>query len=78
VLPILEAIVGALVSAFRSRASLVAENLVLRQQLGDFYLFTAPGGSSIVTRFRPSDGSLVQVATLSQTIVGAGVSTCAP
>ena len=30
---VLDAIVGALVSAFRSRASLVAENLVLRQQL---------------------------------------------
>ncbi len=30
---VLEAIVGALVSAFRSRANLVAENLVLRQQL---------------------------------------------
>jgi outer membrane protein assembly factor BamB len=45
---------------------------------GDFYLFTAPNGSSIVTRFRPSDGSLVQVASLSQIIVGAGVSTCAP
>jgi hypothetical protein len=30
---VLEAIVGALVSGLRSRASLVAENLVLRQQL---------------------------------------------
>jgi putative transposase len=30
---VLDAIVGALISAFRSRASLVAENLVLRQQL---------------------------------------------
>jgi hypothetical protein len=30
---VLDAIVGALLSAFRSRASLVAENLVLRQQL---------------------------------------------
>jgi len=49
---------------------------------GDFYLFTAPGGtgsSSIVTRYRPSDGSITQVATApSVTIVGAGVSTCAP
>jgi hypothetical protein len=49
---------------------------------GDFYTFTAPGGtgsSSIVTRYRPSDGSLVQVATApGLTIVGAGVSTCAP
>jgi hypothetical protein len=49
---------------------------------GDFYTFTAPGGinsSSIVNRYRPSDGSIVQVATTpGLTIVGAGVSTCAP
>ena len=49
---------------------------------GDFYLFTAPGGmgsSSVVTRYRPSDGSIAQVATApGVTIVGAGVSTCAP
>jgi hypothetical protein len=45
-------------------------------------LFTAPPStapSSIVTRYRPSDGSIVQVATApGLTIVGAGVSTCAP
>jgi hypothetical protein len=45
---------------------------------GDFYLFTAPTSSSQVTRFRPSDGSQTLVATLPSTIVGAGVSTCAP
>jgi hypothetical protein len=48
---------------------------------GDFYLFTAPGGlgaGSQVTRFRPSDGSQAVVAMLPTTIVGAGVSTCAP
>jgi hypothetical protein len=48
---------------------------------GDLYLFTAPGslfGSSRVTRFRPSDGSQVTMAMLDETIVGAGVSTCAP
>ncbi|NOU31677.1 MAG: hypothetical protein HOO96_27565 [Polyangiaceae bacterium] len=45
---------------------------------GDFYLFTGPGGSSVVTRYRPSDGSEVQVATYPSLIVGAGVSTCAP
>lgn len=45
---------------------------------GDFYTFTAPGGGSVVTRYRPSDGSLAQVAQTSLTIVGAGVSTCAP
>ena len=49
---------------------------------GDFYTFTTPGvgdPSSIVRRYRPSDGSIVQVATTPNlTIVGAGVSTCAP
>ncbi len=49
---------------------------------GDFYLFTAPGGvgtSSLVTRYRPADGSVTPVATApGVTIVGAGVSTCAP
>ncbi|MGH7281076.1 MAG: hypothetical protein ACRELY_06100, partial [Polyangiaceae bacterium] len=44
---------------------------------GDFYTFTG-GGPSTVTRFRPSDKSIVQVATYPSEIVGAGVSTCAP
>lgn len=48
---------------------------------GDFYTFTAPGGlgtPSVVTRYRPSDGTIVQVGGTPVTIVGAGVSTCAP
>ena len=45
---------------------------------GDFYVFHAPGGSSVVTRYRPADDSVTQVATLPSVIVGAGVSTCAP
>ena len=45
---------------------------------GDFYTFGAPGGSTVVTRFRPADGSIVQVASTNETVVGAGVSTCAP
>jgi hypothetical protein len=47
---------------------------------GDFYTFTAPDGTdTIVQRYRPSDGSIVQVAmTSGLTVVGAGVSTCAP
>jgi hypothetical protein len=47
---------------------------------GDFYTFTAPDGQdTIVQRFRPSDGSVVQVATTpGLEVVGAGVSTCAP
>jgi hypothetical protein len=43
---------------------------------GDFYIFT--GTPSTVTRFRPSDRSLTRVAMAAETIVGAGVSTCAP
>jgi hypothetical protein len=46
---------------------------------GDFYMFTSPDGmASIVQRYRPSDGTTTQVATLPSLIVGAGVSTCAP
>jgi hypothetical protein len=45
---------------------------------GDFFTFTAPSTSSVVTRFRPTDGSIVTVGQTAETIVGAGVSTCAP
>jgi hypothetical protein len=46
---------------------------------GDFYFFTSQqAGTSTVTRYRPADGTVVPVATLGKTIVGAGVSTCAP
>ncbi len=45
---------------------------------GDFYIFTAPEATTTVTRYRPADGSMVTVTTLPETIVGAGVSTCAP
>ncbi len=50
---------------------------------GDFYTFTAPESTdytTVVTRYRPSDGSIVEVAMAPPNvqIVGAGVSTCAP
>jgi hypothetical protein len=47
---------------------------------GDFYFFTSQNGvgSSTVTRYRPADGSITDVQTIARTIVGAGVSTCAP
>lgn len=51
---------------------------------GDFYLYTAPsallGGSTSVTRYRPSDGSIDTryMSNIGFRIVGAGVSTCAP
>jgi hypothetical protein len=45
---------------------------------GDFYLFTAPGAGSRVTRYRPSDNTVADLTNLPTRIVGAGVSTCAP
>jgi hypothetical protein len=50
---------------------------------GSFYLFTNPGGpqgdtTTVVQKYDPSAGTVVQIATYFQTIVGAGVSTCAP
>lgn len=45
---------------------------------GDFYMFHAPTGSTVVTRYRPANDTVAQVATFPSIIVGAGVSTCAP
>ena len=45
---------------------------------GDFYIFTSQGAGTTVTRYRPSDRSTQQIATLPETVVGAGVSTCDP
>jgi hypothetical protein len=46
---------------------------------GDFYMFTAPNNTtSVITRYRPSNDTHQQIATLPAVIVGAGVSTCAP
>ncbi len=54
---------------------------------GDFYAFVAPpapGGKcdplpfSVVWRYRPSDGTQEEIYKFNETIVGAGVSTCAP
>ncbi len=52
---------------------------------GDFYLFTNPGGvtaggstESIVQRYDPVANTVATIASYPLTIVGAGVSTCAP
>jgi hypothetical protein len=51
---------------------------------GSFYLFTAPDGSSRVTKFTPDPNNpntgttSIEVQSVGFTIVGAGVSTCAP
>jgi hypothetical protein len=45
---------------------------------GVFWVFTSPSGPSTVTKFDPQTLSETNVTTYSGTIVGAGVSTCAP
>jgi hypothetical protein len=45
---------------------------------GDFWIFTSPGGTTNVTRYDPGNQSETAMTTLGSTIVGAGVSTCAP
>ncbi len=46
---------------------------------GFFWIFTGPGGNTNVTRYDPGTFAETTVTTLSgRTIVGAGVSTCAP
>jgi hypothetical protein len=46
---------------------------------GDFWLFTNPNGTSQITQYKPVGGTATVVASnLPSSIVGAGVSTCAP
>ena len=45
---------------------------------GDFWIFTGDGMTTSVGRFRPADGTTTMPTTHPSTIVGAGVSTCAP
>lgn len=45
---------------------------------GDFYIFTSPSGASTVTKYDPVLQTETVVASHPSTIVGAGVSTCAP
>ena len=45
---------------------------------GYFWIFTAPSGTSTVTRYDPNTHTESNMTTLGSTIVGAGVSTCAP
>lgn len=46
---------------------------------GQFYIFTSPGmGTTDVDRFNPNDGTVTHITTIDVTVVGAGVSTCAP
>lgn len=45
---------------------------------GDFYMFNSPGGGTSVTRYDPVLKTETVVASHPSTIVGAGVSTCAP
>jgi hypothetical protein len=45
---------------------------------GDFWLFVGPGTKTDIFQYKPSDNSTTLVKTLTQVIVGAGVSTRAP
>jgi hypothetical protein len=46
---------------------------------GDFWIFTAePGGPTTITRFDPTMQTETMVGSMNDTVVGAGVSTCAP
>jgi hypothetical protein len=45
---------------------------------GDFYTFTSADVISTIHRYRPADGSIVDLGTAPIRVVGAGVSTCAP
>jgi len=45
---------------------------------GDFYFYTAPDTTTVVTHLQTSTGMTTASPVLSFTIVGAGVSTCAP
>jgi hypothetical protein len=45
---------------------------------GRFYIFTTGGAGTIVSRYDPATTELIEVAQLGDTVVGAGVSTCAP
>lgn len=45
---------------------------------GDFWIFTSPGGPTTVTKYDPGSKMESTATTTNVTIVGAGVSTCAP
>jgi len=45
---------------------------------GDFWIFTAPGNTTNVTKYDPVAKTLTKMTQLNAQIVGAGVSTCAP
>ena len=45
---------------------------------GDFWIFTAPGNVTTVTKYDPVAKTLTKETSLGAQIVGAGVSTCAP
>ena len=45
---------------------------------GSFWIFHGPGGSTTVVQYDPQTLSETNVTTIAETIVGAGVSTCAP
>jgi hypothetical protein len=72
----------------RMTAQVIAENTLMVGGANDafayafwggvFWIFTSPGMMTTVTRYDPSSMSETEVTTMGSTVVGAGVSTCAP
>jgi len=69
---------GRIVEATQLDVGTNSRSLAISWWGGFFYIFTGYPGGSEVTRYDPETGKSEQVAELDQTIVGAGVSTCAP
>jgi hypothetical protein len=55
-----------------------SSSLALAWFNGYFFIFTSTRGGTEVSRYDPKEKKLEVVASINQTIVGAGVSTCAP
>jgi hypothetical protein len=69
---------GAIRNPIRLDVGHRAKSLAVSWFGGYFYIFTSQSGGSQVTRYDPQSTATLQVASTPETIVGAGVSTCAP
>ncbi|MBW2457263.1 MAG: hypothetical protein JRI68_22335 [Deltaproteobacteria bacterium] len=69
---------GTIVDARPLNVGTASRSLAVSWWGGFFYIFTGYPGGSEATRYDPETGQTQVVAELDQTIVGAGVSTCAP
>ncbi len=69
---------GAIVDAKPLNVGTHSRSLAIAWWGGFFYIFTGLSRNTEVTRYDPKTGQTQTVAEIDQTIVGAGVSTCAP